>query len=86
MGRTTDDLYDKLDELLNALNGRNSGVDGGTVKTKFSGYDEFLDYTKKKDEDFRKDIEIQEEKSERKRKALYEARAKENEKLFEKEK
>ena len=43
MARTTDDLYDKLDELLNALNGRNSGVNGGTVKTKFSGYDEFLD-------------------------------------------
>ena len=85
MAKTTDDLYDKLDELLNALNGRNSGVDGGAVKTKFNGFDDFLDYTKKKDEDFRKDIEIQEEKSERKRKALYKARAEENEELFKQE-
>ena len=69
MVKTNDDLYDKLDEVLGALKGKNNGgFSGGKT---FTNFDEFQDYLNNQTEKAKRGIREKNSRSEREKRAIY---------------
>ena len=69
MARTNDDLYDKLDELLEVLKSKNNGgFSGGKT---FTNFDEFQDYLNNQTEKAKRGIREKNSRSEREKRAIY---------------
>lgn len=70
MAATNDDIVNKLDELLKALSGKNSG--GFSGKSNFTNIDDFNDFLDEQTEKFQRNTREKNVRSERERKRIYE--------------